>query len=374
MKGKHQKHPPLKRAKSGKYHKLEWAIYGTTCGEVETFYNALDDYFRDKYRLTYIDADHSETDKTRSLQIDKKKYTQSHLPEINSFDDRLNVPLSQMVFVNGNHYPGQRQIIIQNPDKRSSLLRRVDQLTQVDLVILPDENAEVFDFVASKIDEKTTILYKSQLQEFFDYIEKEVEVQVPKVKALILAGGKSTRMNEDKSQLKYHGDLSQEVYLASMCAELGLEAYISKSANAEVEEIDTYKVIKDRYVDMGPHGAILSAFLHDPEAAWLVLACDLPYITKESISQLLQSRSLKHYATAFKLEQNPFPEPLIAIYEPHIYRRMLDFLAMGYACPRKVLINSEVSHVIIQDAQIAFNANTQDEKSAVLNDLKAKGE
>ena len=369
---KHQKHPKLKRPNVGNYHKLEWSIYGTICGEIESFYNEINIHFKSKYRLSYIDADHSDTTKESSLQIGKKQYSQGHIFPANSFDDKFNIALSQAVFINGNHYPGKRQIVIINPDKKDSLQRRVEQLDEIDIVILPNDKTDIYNFVKSKMTESTLVYYQDQKADIFNFIEQEIIKSIPTIKALILAGGKSTRMQEDKSKLKYHNETTQEEHLAKMCANLGLETFISKGSSEEENDINEFQIIKDRYISMGPFGAILSAFMHDPDAAWLVLACDLPYITEEFISNLISERSITHFSTAYKTKENPFPEPLIAIYEPAIYRRMLEFLSLGYACPRKVLINSEVKHVILEDDKVAFNANTQIDKETVLNNLNIK--
>ena len=369
---KHQKHPKLKRPNVGNYHRLEWSIYGTACGEIEKLYMSIDKYFQEKFRLSYIDADHSDSNKDTSLQIGKKKFSQNYINEVNSFDDKFNLALSQAVFINGNHYSGQRQIVIINPEKKDSLFRRVDQLTNIDLVILRDTKTEIYDFVKEKMNENSLVFYLNEPHRIFDFLEQEIDKSTPQIKALILAGGKSTRMQEDKSKLKYHNETPQEEYLAKMCQNLGIETYISKSTEEKQSEIDGIPVIKDRYVEMGPFGAILSAFMHDPDAAWMVLACDLPYISGEFIKHLIQERSIAHFATAYKVKDNPFPEPLIAIYEPVIYQRMLSFLSLGYACPRKVLINSEVKHVLLDDEQIAFNANTPEDKDLVFNKLNVK--
>lgn len=372
MKGKHQKHPPLKRPLMGQYHRLEWAVYGTTCSEIESFYNTLDNHFIDKYRLTYIDADHSDTYHGRAIQIGKKQYAQNHVFSANSFDDKFNIALSQAVFVNGNHFKGQRQIVIINPEKKDSLQRRVEQLDRIDFVVLPKGQTEIFDFVKAKMSTQTAIFNQSEMVKIFEFIEREIKNNIPSIKALILAGGKSARMQEDKSQLKYHEGLTQEVYLANICQSAGLETFISKSSDNAQSVISGFPVIKDRYLDMGPFGAILSAFMHDPDAAWMVLACDLPYLSKEVILKLIDGRSVLHMGTAFKLEDSPFPEPLMAIYEPSIYKRMLGFLSLGYACPRKVLINSEVKHIMLEDKKIAFNANTPQDRQVVLDQLKNK--
>ena len=140
MKDKHQKHPPLKRPKLGNYHKVEGAVYGTSCGEIESFYTDFADFVRNKFRLTYVDADHSEGPKSSILQIGKKQYGQNQFSKANAFDDKFNVPLSQAAIINGNHYPGSNQIVFINPKKKDSLYRRVDQLTAIDVVLVEVES------------------------------------------------------------------------------------------------------------------------------------------------------------------------------------------------------------------------------------------
>ena len=59
-------------------------------------------------------------------------------------------------------------------------------------------------------------------------------------------------------------------------------------------------------------------------------------------------------------EKQRFVEPLITIYEPKAYPILLQYLAQGYSCPRKMLINSDVEIVEIDDAFIR-NINTPEE-------------
>ena len=367
MKDKHHKHPPLTKPVRGQYHKNEWAIYGTTCGEIESFFEALDERLSNKYKLTYIDADHNVDQVKTELQIAKKQYFQSTPISWNEYDDRLQPWHSDAVIVNGNHYSAGRQIIFIDANKKDSLQRRVAQLTQIDAVILLDDTP-IFDFVKEKMNASTIEIRKDEIEKIDVLISNQIEKNKAPLKALILAGGKSKRMGEDKSQIQYHNK-PQEVFIADVCAELGLETYISKSHDYAEEMIQGYPVLKDRLVDMGPFGAIISAMMSDPNAAWLVLACDLPYMTAEHIAKLIDNRNASQQSTAYKLIEQSFPEPLIAIYEPNIYQRMLRFLSLGYACPRKVLINSDINIVEIDQSKIAFNANTAAEKVEVMKSL-----
>jgi molybdopterin-guanine dinucleotide biosynthesis protein A len=367
MKEKHHKHPPLKRPQRGFYHRCEWALYGTTCARMNQVYIKLAHELK-PYRIAYVDADHSQNQGVCHFQIGKKNF---FLPEElpwNKYDDAIQSQLYDATIINGNHYPASHQIVIIDPKKKDSLYRRRAQLTHIVAVLKPDDE-EIFDFVRDKMTEETLVINDEDYTSLTTLMKKHVVASLPEIKALVLAGGKSLRMGEDKSTIVYY-QKPQQIHVADMCHELGLETYISKQMNYEEDEIHGYPVIKDRMKGMGPFGAIMSAMMHDPDVAWLVVACDLPFLNASSLKYLLTERNSSKFATGYQVATKDFPEPLITIYEPRSYSRFLSFLSLGYACPRKVLINSDIHALVIEDETIAENVNTPEEKSEVINSLK----
>ena len=59
---------------------------------------------------------------------------------------------------------------------------------------------------------------------------------------------------------------------------------------------------------------------------------------------------------------------MITIYEPKSYSILLQYLAQGYSCPRKMLINSDVEIVEVEDNLIR-NINTPEEYEAAIKQL-----
>jgi molybdopterin-guanine dinucleotide biosynthesis protein A len=50
------------------------------------------------------------------------------------------------------------------------------------------------------------------------------------------------------------------------------------------------EVLRDNAAFGGPLAGILTAFEHAPQAAWLVLACDLPFVSENVVAGLLAAR------------------------------------------------------------------------------------
>lgn len=188
-----------------------------------------------------------------------------------------------------------------------------------------------------------------------------------KLKGLVLAGGKSTRMGHDKSIIDWHGK-EQRYYIADLLAEFCDEVYIScRDAQQEASVDDTYKTITDKVAGKGPIVGIQSALETDGNAAWLVVACDLPLINKETLGFLISNRDHSKIATTYKSPHDGLPEPLITIWEPQSKAALTNFREQGYNCPRKVLINSDTHIIEPTNEQDLINTNTPEEAEQVRN-------
>ncbi|OHX68467.1 hypothetical protein NH26_06540 [Flammeovirga pacifica] len=190
--------------------------------------------------------------------------------------------------------------------------------------------------------------------------------QKPILKGLVLVGGKSTRMGEDKANLEYH-DVPQWKYAQSLLNNYCDEVYLSTAHYNN--DFKGEKTISDKFIGLGPMGGILSAFQEDPNAAWVVIACDLPLLSEKTLDTLVNKRDTSKYATSFKSPTLDFPEPLICIWEPKAYGKLLEFLSWGYSCPRKALINSDINLLIPEFEEELTNANTPEEYKKIKSEI-----
>ncbi|MEL6355883.1 MAG: molybdenum cofactor guanylyltransferase [Bacteroidota bacterium] len=369
----HQKHPKLVRPALGTFARVEYSLVGTTCKRIEGIMQEWLAILVKDFRCIGITSDRDTPTNPFSLQSGSKQLfgPQAHW---NEYDDRLIGGSYDLALVNGNHYPATRQIVFIDAKEAGTLERRKEQLTDIAAIVLCPGEQEKPLWLINHLT-RLQILPKwypfEQLDEVFADLRHNALQSLPPLKALILAGGKSTRMGTDKAQLQYLKGITEAERLADVCEELGLEPYLSlcESSNNPAKHLP---IVWDRFVGMGPMGAICSAFLHQPDAAWLVLACDLPLLEKEHIQRLIEARDSRHYATAVQGKDRPFPEPLIAIYEPRAYQRLLQFLSLGYACPRKLLINSDITTLLFETELPLTNANTPEERKLVLDILHGK--
>jgi molybdenum cofactor guanylyltransferase len=182
---------------------------------------------------------------------------------------------------------------------------------------------------------------------------------------LVLAGGRSTRMQRDKAMLEYAGrsQLERAVELITPLVE---RVFVSVRPDQTGDPLRArFAQIVDTGEVAGPIAGIMAAQARHPDAAWLVLACDLPLLDRETLEHLLRSRRPERQATAYRSTHDALPEPLCAIYEPSSREAIRAHVASGRDCPRKFLINASTALIEQPQPGALDNVNTpQDYGSA----------
>ena len=380
----YRKHTHLARPANGNFCRNEWAILGGTCEAIKQLAGEVISELSTRYKCGYADTSHN--DNTHDLPgrlssgaiveyMDQVDYAQlSYLSLHNSYQQRAIFSELDLMLVNGNHQQAKAQVVIIDNAKRASLQKRVGQLTNVQLILLEEGSEEPFDFVKEALPGWRQIPIYSlnhHTDSIVAFFKDKIAEAKPKLNGLVLAGGKSMRMGRDKGAIHWHGR-EQRYYVADLLKHYCGNVFISCRDEAQCGELSPdYLTIKDTFTHLGPFGAILSAFREQPDSAWLVIACDLPLVDDSIVNYLIEHRNPATLATAYQSQDNEYPEPLITIYEAKSYPVMLQFLAQGYSCPRKVLINSDITLLQAQVADALMNVNTPEQMSSAKSLLQA---
>ena len=379
----HKKHSVIARPAYGNFARNEWAIVGAPCGDIKALADKVIAALSPLYTCGYVDASHAQADAGTALpgrlsvgaaavytdQISHYQFELKEQPD--SFQFRQLFSEMDLVLVNGNHQQAKAQVVVIDESKKASLQKRLSQLTNISLFLLADNAQEVFDFVREAVPEwqELPIFKLSEADKIIAFFEREMRQAKPALHGLVLAGGQSQRMGRDKGAIAWHGK-EQRYHMADLLREVCEEVYISCRPEQQPDLSSSYKTLPDTFTGLGPYGALLSAFREQPDVAWLVVACDLPLLDRQTLQQLTTGRNTAAIATTFESPHDGFPEPLIAIWEPKSYPVLLSFLAQGYTCPRKVLINSAIKMLKPQNPEALMNVNTPEELEQVKQLLK----
>ena len=183
------------------------------------------------------------------------------------------------------------------------------------------------------------------------------------ITAIILAGGKSSRMGADKGLVELNGIKMIDRVLQNVTSVLS-EVVIS--INLAGYDGLGYPVVRDLYKNCGPLGGIHAGLKHT-ETPWnLVLACDLPFISGDFLRFLLSNIAP---ADAVVPVHDKLAEPLCALYHKSSLPKIESLLLKQEFKMQNALKILDSKFVVVPedlfDASLIFkNINTAQDLSA----------
>ncbi len=143
--------------------------------------------------------------------------------------------------------------------------------------------------------------------------------------AIVLAGGRSERMGQDKALLRVCGRTLLETVVAML--EPLVREVIVVADRADRYALSAARVVGDDYPQTGPLGGILTGLRELGAGSHLVVACDMPTLQPALLQLLLDAASSEWDAVV--PEVGGRPEPLCAVYCDTAAEPLRRFLESG---------------------------------------------
>ena len=186
---------------------------------------------------------------------------------------------------------------------------------------------------------------------------------LPLLHGLVLAGGHSTRMGEDKALIAY-GDGPQVLATWRLVLPCVQECFVSLRADQRQEAVrSALPSLADAVEGIGVAAGLLAAHAARPDAAWLVVACDLPLLQPPTLHALVHARDGRHAAIAYRGGKDGLPEPLCAIWEPGALQALARESGSGRHGLRNTLAQVSTLLLATPADRSLLNINTPQERA-----------
>ncbi len=197
------------------------------------------------------------------------------------------------------------------------------------------------------------------------------------LQGVILMGGRSSRMGQDKSQLAVSSSILQYNNLSAATqhakeprtlAELAHSKLkycvdnVHFSINKNQAKLGLANTILDEYEGEGPLSGIISS-LKATKSPIVVLGVDMPLVTIQSINNLIQQRNWDLLTTTFYHTQSNTWEPMLSIWEYETLPCLENYFDNGGRSIQKFLNQFGNQRVPIPNSEEFTNINTLEEYS-----------
>lgn len=184
------------------------------------------------------------------------------------------------------------------------------------------------------------------------------------ITGIVLAGGKSTRMGTDKAFLQLKGKpfISHILEAIQQCSE---DIFVV-SNNPKLDELGITR-FPDSVPGLGPVGGIHTGLSHSKTEFNLIVACDTPFLSQETIHYLIEGIDEKH--DIFIVQCEGVQMPLIGIYRKSsmtYFSQAIDEKKLGL---QKLLATLQTKIIILPEshAKSVWNINTPSDLKAIGN-------
>ena len=135
------------------------------------------------------------------------------------------------------------------------------------------------------------------------------------------------------------------------------------SCNAEqAKDINKYCDIivdKPEYRDIGPMAALLSAHDEYPEASFLVIGCDYPFLTWSELDNLCNNRDENYDAVCVYDPVTGIEEPILAIYESRCFPQLIKNYNEGKHSLRQLLKDVNTKRIVPNNPQNIISVDSE---------------
>ena len=145
-------------------------------------------------------------------------------------------------------------------------------------------------------------------------------MQEKQISMVVLAGGASSRMGRDKSDLTIEGKTFLEMQIEKG-KKLGISDILLSGYHGEKKY--EYPIISDRFPGKGPLGGLEACFRKAKNPYCLVLGVDVPLVPADELSALIR-QAQNSDAKAVILSHSGHEEPLMGVYRTELADAMLE--------------------------------------------------
>jgi len=172
-----------------------------------------------------------------------------------------------------------------------------------------------------------------------------------KPNGIILCGGRSRRMGQNKALLKL-GQLTIIEQVANTLSKICSEIIIS--TNSEELNFLPFKIVKDKLTDIGPIAGFHSTLMETSNEHNLIVSCDTPFITTEILEYLYSLR--KNYDAVLPVTGDQI-QPMTGYFRKSLFQKIEEEIKTGNRKPINIFENSNLLLVDVNNQLEVYKDN-----------------
>ncbi len=219
--------------------------------------------------------------------------------------------------------------------------------------------------VAGGLNEAWPRFHRDRIDDIYEFVKMHFIRASKPLYGAVFVGGQSRRMGAPKFSLSYNG-VSEAERMSKVLARFCDKVYLSSRADLEMgslPESTGAERINDVHTGLGPVGGLATLLGSHPDKAWLITACDMPFLGEKNFQTIVDGRDSLRYGTCFLKKGGLGFEPMCAIYEPKFIIPLFEAMSRGELSLSRIIADLPFKRVPVPEGERTsfMNINTPEE-------------
>ncbi|KMP11524.1 molybdenum cofactor guanylyltransferase [Candidatus Nitromaritima sp. SCGC AAA799-C22] len=215
------------------------------------------------------------------------------------------------------------------------------------------------------VEQGIPLFHWDEIDKIFDFVNAHFKSCASELYGAVFVGGQSKRMGRPKFSLAYNGVLETE-RAAGVLNRFCEKVFLSSRADLDMGPLGNIKNIEridDEHIRLGPVGGLATLMGRFPDKAWMITACDMPFIQEEDFEIIFEQRDPLRYGTCYVQKGRLGYEPMCAIYEPKFIVPLYEAMSRRELSISRIIGDLPFKEVKIQerDRSNFMNINTPED-------------
>lgn len=247
------------------------------------------------------------------------------------------------------------------------------------------------------------LFHRDDLEKIYEFVRTHFISCASPLYGAVFVGGQSKRMGKPKFSLSYNNGLSEAERMIKLLSPFCEKIFLSSRSDLEMgplANLPGVERVNDDHIGLGPVGGLATLMSRHPDKAWMITACDMPFINEKNFETILKERDPLRYGTCYiqdkvrrkkttpanqnsnRSAEDPSHvktgssdslaidmlgiEPMCAIYEPKFILPLFESMSRQELSLTRTIRELPFKHVKIpdQDRTNFINTNTPEEYEA----------
>jgi len=212
---------------------------------------------------------------------------------------------------------------------------------------------------------KVPLFHRDDLAAIYEFVRDHFKSCASPMYGAVFVGGQSRRMGTPKFSLSYNG-VSETERMIKVLSQFCGRVFLSSRSDLDMgplSHLSGIERVNDEHIGLGPVGGLATLMASHPDKAWMIAACDMPFLQEKNFEFILKDRDPLRYGTCYTQKGRLGFEPMCAIYEPKFILPLYEAMSR-----RELSLSRIISELPFKQVKIAeadrynfMNINTPEE-------------